>query len=254
MKRVILLIDSLAMAVVLTVGCDSSGQGNAIPPNASNNCVELAKYISTLPELITNECLSVDVAEFNRSVFMKCSLVSNGVELVYIAHELEDVALQIDLGLLDFQGWQKAQTWIRESFYIARGVLSRADVGDEAALECWFREIDFFNAEGRRCDAEARRCDAESRLFYALSRAAALSGCGELARDARAVGRGRGRESLNFQHQATLCRDKPTGTPGLVDNSEYGILARFCRENPDKADKMISRVSKCLGRKPKWSK
>ncbi len=58
----------------------------------------------------------------------------------------------------------------------------------------------------------------------------------------------------NFGHQASLCRGTLSASCNLVADSEYGILAKYCRGNPDKANEMIDRVSKRLGRKPLWCK
>ena len=183
-----------------------------------------------------------------------CSALSNDVEVAYIARKLENTALRTDLRQLDFQRWQYTESWIREFLFVARGMFSSVSGGREEALECWFRELDFFDAERERCEAEARRCEKEARRCYETARKFELAGDFESGRDARSAGGNYGRAHCNFMHQASLCRDTLSATCNLMVDSESSILAKFCKENPDMASKMIARVSKRLGRKPKWCK
>ena len=251
--RRILEMYALAVLAVSFAGCNRPRHGDAIPANASSNCLEVAKYISTLPELIASKRLQ-DHGEFNRGIFTMCSALSNDVEVAYIARELENVALRSDLRQLDFQGWQYAESWIREFLFVARGMFSSVSGGCEEALESWFRELDFFDAECERCELEARRCEKAARRCYEKARKFELSGDCESGREARTAGGKCSRAHCNFMHQASLCRGTLSATCNLVVDSESSILAKFCKENPDKANKMIARVSKRIGRKPLWCK
>ena len=252
MKRVI-KVCVLAALVASFAGCKRTRHDDAIPANASSNCLEVAKYISTLPKLIASKRLQ-DRGEFNRGIFKMCSALSNDVEVFYIARGLENTALRTDLRQLDFQGWQYTESWIRELLFAARGMYSSVSGGREEALECWFRELDFFDAERERCEAESRRCEKEARRCYETARKLELAGDLESGRKARAAGGKYGRAHCNFMHQASLCRGTLSATCNLVVDSESSILAKFCKENPGRASKMIARVSKRLGRKPKWCK
>ncbi|MBQ2631697.1 MAG: hypothetical protein IJG13_18635 [Kiritimatiellae bacterium] len=251
MRRVVNLIRALALGVVLFAGCGRDRHENALPPNASSNCLELAEYVQSLPSLVTNGCMS-SVGEFSREIIQKHKMLANEKERAYIANELDGIAWRFSLADLDFQKWQKAHTWIMEFFQVARYLHCHHGEDVEVALECWFRELDFFDAERERCEAESRRCEEEARRCYETARKFELTGDFESGRKARAAGGKYGRAHCNFMHQASLCRGTLSATCNLVVDSESSILAKFCKENPGRASKMIARVSKRLGRKPKW--
>ena len=185
MKRVI-KVCVLAALVVSFAGCKRTRHDDVIPANASSNCLEVAKYISTLPKLIASKRLQ-NRGEFNRGIFKMCSALSNDVEVSYIARGLENTALRTDLRQLDFQRWQYTESWIRELLFAARGMYSSVSGGREEALECWFRELDFFDAERERCEAEARRCENEARKCYKTARKFELAGDCKSGRDAQAT-------------------------------------------------------------------